>query len=121
MLMLAQVLRQNGYAAETMSFALVQETLQEIATCRPNVLFISALPPFAISHARSLCRRTRQRCPAVKTAVGLWAPRDRAQVFGERLGRDCSDYVVHTLGEALLQLRLLTTAAEPSPTDATLV
>ncbi len=105
--MLAQVLRQAGCAAEAIEIGFVEEMLAKVEKRQPEVVFISALPPFAISHARSLCRRARQRCPGVKTVVGLWGSTADPVTVQQRLGTNCSTYVVHTLAEARLQLRLL--------------
>jgi CheY-like chemotaxis protein len=106
-LMLAQILRQTGYAVETLAAGFLEEILTKIEKCEPNVVFISALPPFGIRHARSLCRRTHHRCPGLKVVVGLWGSTAERNILQQRLGPGCSDYLVHTLAEAELQLRLL--------------
>ncbi len=105
-LMLAQVLRQSGHAAEAIATGLVEEMLAKVTQVQPNAMCISALPPFAIAHARSLCRKARQGCPGIKTVVGLWGSKVEPKTLQQRLGEGCSGYVVHTLAEARLQLQL---------------
>jgi hypothetical protein len=70
------------------------------------VLFVSALPPFALTHARSVCRRVRQRFPGLKVAVGLWHSDAEIENIKERLGSGCSDFVMTTLTEAESQVRV---------------
>lgn len=107
-LMLAQVFRQSGYEAEALNIGFIEEMLAKVTQAQPGVVCISALPPFAISHARSLCRRARQSCPGAKAVVGLWSSKADSKTLQQRLGSGCSEYVVHTLAEACLQLRLFT-------------
>jgi predicted PurR-regulated permease PerM len=107
-LMLAQSLRQAGYAAESIAIGFANEMLACVKECEPDVLFISALPPFAVTHARSLCRRARRLCSKVKVVIGLWGTATDPKLLQRRLGTECSDYVVHSIAEAELQLRLFT-------------
>lgn len=106
-LMLVQILRRAGYEAESTSIGFVEDMLQHVKDCRPDVLFISALPPLAVTHARSLCRRAHQRCENVTTVIGLWGPPVDRKIIQQKLGTHCSDYVIHSIAEAELQLRLL--------------
>lgn len=106
--MLARVLQQAGFRAEALPAGFLDDTLSKITQCQADIAVFSALPPFAINHARSLCRKARQRCPDMKAIVGLWQSTTDARVVQHRLGSGCSEYVVHNLQEARLQLRLLT-------------
>lgn len=106
-LMLAQVLEWSGYATQLVPAGFVKDMLATVAREKPDVVFISALPPSTVSHARSICRRVRQKLPEAKPVVGLWGTRDEIGVLQERLGPECSDYVVNSLSQAELQVRLL--------------
>lgn len=120
--MLAQVLQDCGYIIEAIAIGFVEDMLRAVGERRPDVLFISALPPFAIRHARSLCRRARQRFPDMKIIVGLWGSHEEAQALQTHLGAACSDYIVETLSQAQLQLRLFAeqarAAENPEPATA---
>lgn len=105
-LMLCQVLRDAGFRADSVETGFIEDLLSKIAQAQPDVLFISALPPFAINHARSLCRRARQKSPNLKAVIGLWGSKADPKTTQHRLGSGCSEYVVHTLQEARLQSRL---------------
>jgi predicted PurR-regulated permease PerM/CheY-like chemotaxis protein len=117
-LMLATSLREAGYDARSIPIGFVEEMLNRVKQCQPSVLFISALPPFATSHARSLCRRARQMCPDVKVVIGLWAAASDRKMLQQRLGAGCSEYLVHSIAEAELQLRLFVGNASESADKA---
>jgi predicted PurR-regulated permease PerM len=71
--MLAQVLEQAGLAV--VSLPLTPSFQDVLAFIRPephDVICISALPPFAFSPARKLCRQIRISFPDVRIIVGLW-------------------------------------------------
>ena len=104
--MLAQSLRRAGHNADSIPIGFVEEMLQQVKQCQPDVLFISALPPFAVTHARSLCRRAHQRCPHVTAVIGLWGAATDRKAIQQRLGAGCAEYLVRTVAEAELQLRL---------------
>ena len=105
-LMLAQVLRPTGCRVQTLDSGFVEEMLLKMTQLEPTVVIISALPPFAVNRARALCRRARQRCRGAKLVMGLWGATGDPKAMRQRLGSGCSEYVVHTLEEARLQLRL---------------
>ncbi len=104
--MLCQILGQAGFRAEAIKIGFVEDMVAKMTQSQSSVLFISALPPFAINHARSLCRRARQRFPGLKVVIGLWGSTADPKTVQQRLGSGCSDYVVHSLQDARLQVRL---------------
>ncbi len=105
--MLSQSLREAGYDAQSIRIGFVDEMLDKAEQAQPDVLFISALPPFAVTHARSLCRKAKQRCERATVVVALWGAATDRQNIQDRLGSDCAEYLVHSIAEAELQLRLL--------------
>jgi hypothetical protein len=112
--MLTQLLRRSGYSAEAISLGPMQEMLDRVAQAEPNVLFVSALPPFAAAHARSICRRVQQKLPELKVAVGFWNSGPELEKLKQRLGPDCSDHVMTTLAQAEAQVRVFESA---TPTE----
>ncbi len=115
--MATQILEQAGFLVNTIRAGFVEEVLEKVTQAAPDVLIISALPPFAINHARALCRRTRQRSPGVKVMIGLWGSSADAQNVKQRLGSGCPDYVVHSLQEMRLQLRLFVEQVQSGGTE----
>jgi hypothetical protein len=106
-LMLAQILGQSGYTVQTIPAGPMKDMLAELVREKPEIVFVSAVPPFAISHARSMCRRARQKLSDTKPVIGLWGSDADMGVVQQRLGPGCADYVVSSLSQALLQIRKL--------------
>lgn len=106
-LMLSQVLERSGYQVRTIPLGFMKDMIAAIAHEKPDLVFVSAVPPFTISHARSICRRTRQKTGGVKTVIGLWGSNAEMSLLKERLGAGCSDYVVNSLAQAEMQMRSL--------------
>ncbi|MBV9304379.1 MAG: AI-2E family transporter [Acidobacteriaceae bacterium] len=109
-LMLAQLLRGLGYDAEAISLGPVDSMLDQLVRAEADVLFVSALPPFAVTHARAVCRRARQMRPDLKVIVGMWDPTIQLDRVKERLGPDCSEAVMTTLAQAEAEVRVLEAA-----------
>ncbi len=106
-LMLAQILGHIGYTVQTVPAGFIKDMLAAVVEEKPDIIFVSAVPPFTISHARSICRRAHLKVPAAKTVIGLWGSKTEIGLLQERLGPECSDYVVNSLSQAVLQMRLL--------------
>lgn len=88
---LAQFLRQCGGHAE----------FRKDATFNDELAVISALPPFAMIHARTVCKRIRAAHPNVHILLGVWGSETAANVIQERLGAACADWVVTSTQGAL--------------------
>ena len=116
--MLAQILGWSGYYVRVIPAGFVKDMLAAVVREKPDIVFISAVPPSTISHARSLCRRARQKVPQAKPVIGLWGAHDEIGALQERLGPGCSDYVVNSLAQAELQVRLLFPEAGEGTTQA---
>jgi predicted PurR-regulated permease PerM len=70
--LLAQLLESHGEHAQCIGLASTSEMLGQIADYSPHAICISALPPFALNHARELYGKLRTRFPGLKIAVCLW-------------------------------------------------
>jgi predicted PurR-regulated permease PerM len=105
-LMLAQLLRHSGHEAEAVPLGSVERMLTQLVEAEPHVLFVSALPPLAVTHARSICRRARQKCGGAKIVIGLWNSMAELEKTKQRLGSSCSEYVMTTLGQAESQVKI---------------
>ena len=71
--MLAQLLEQAGCA--TISFPLGSSSENMLGIVEPSdndIFCISAVPPFAFSHARTLNRQLRTKFPHGKILIGVW-------------------------------------------------
>jgi predicted PurR-regulated permease PerM len=82
----------------------VSEIAETIEKQHCKVVFISAVPPHAATHAGSLARRLRKRFPDLKILVGLWTADGDIAKAKERLAQLGVDEVVPRLSDALTQL-----------------
>lgn len=103
--MLAQLLEGRGYKAQSVPVGAISEMLERVAESMPQIVCISALPPFAISHARELYRRLRRQAPEMSIAIGLWHLEGDPQKMALRLKMNFSDAVLSKLPEALAYVR----------------
>ena len=106
-LMFTQLLQQARHSVRCIPIGAVEDMLEQVAQSRASIVCVSALPPFAVGQARSLCKRLRARLPGIQVVVGLWGFAGGVPRAQERVGPGCSDAVATTLSEALLQVRRL--------------
>jgi predicted PurR-regulated permease PerM len=111
-MMLAESLRRNGVRASYLAIGTVEDMLGQVERGDFHVACVSALPPFAVGQARSLCKRLRTRFPRLLIIVGLWGFAGGVPKAQERVGASCTDAVCTHLGDALLLVRQLS-AIEP--------
>jgi predicted PurR-regulated permease PerM len=104
--MLAQLLECRGHKTLLLPAAAVSsEILSRLAEERETIICISALPPFAFAHARTLCEQVRRRLPENRILVGLWRTSGDREMIRERFGGARPDAVVTTLSQALRSMR----------------
>jgi hypothetical protein len=104
--MLAQLLEQCGHKTLLLpGSALSPEILSRLAEEPETILCISAVPPFAFSHARKLAQRLRQSLPSNRIVVGLWGTTGDRDVVRERFGQCRPDVIVGSLSNALELVR----------------
>lgn len=105
-LMLAQLMEQTGHQTLLLNSASVlPEILEGLAAEPDTVVFISALPPFAFSQARSICQRIREQLRHNRIVIGFWNSKDDADEILNRFGSGRPNAVVGTLTQALQQVR----------------
>lgn len=104
-MMLAQLLRRAGYHADSLAIGTVEGMLEQAAQRKYDVICVSALPPFAVAQARSLCKRLRAKFPNLPIVLGLWGFGGGVLKAQERVGDSCTDAVVTKLSEGLMQVR----------------
>jgi hypothetical protein len=106
--MLAQLLRKGGHPDAThLAIGTVDDMLEQVERGGFEVACVSALPPFAVGQARSLCKRLRARFPGMAIVVGLWGFTGGIPKAQERVGAACTDAVCTSLADAQLQLARL--------------
>jgi predicted PurR-regulated permease PerM len=98
-IMLAQVLEGAGHQAQYIPLGTAAEMLAQVKDERPDVVCISALPPFAIPHARALYAKLRAQDPKLQIIVGLWNFTDDPSKVSRRLGLSEGARAFTTLAE----------------------
>jgi predicted PurR-regulated permease PerM len=107
--MLGQLMEQASHQALLLSGNSVSSEILDSLAYEPNtVVFISALPPFAFSQARSICQRVRSHLPHNRIVIGLWntpeEPDQSPDIAIERFGPGKPTVIVNTLAQALQQV-----------------
>ncbi len=103
--MLAQLLQRSGYRAQALAIGAVDDMLKEVSLRDAQIVCVSALPPFAVGQARSLCKRLRASYPDVKVMVGLWNYDGGIVKARERFQNISIDFVAISLAGALERIR----------------
>jgi predicted PurR-regulated permease PerM len=99
--MLVQLLTQRGYRAGCVRPGTNAELVERVKFEKPDIVCISALPPFVLSHTRSLYRLLKAQLPELEIIIGLWNFPTDAQKVVERLGIEKGGGAVSTLADMI--------------------
>jgi methanogenic corrinoid protein MtbC1 len=112
--MLAQLLERVGYTAHCVHYGTDIDIIKHVQFDKPDVVCISALPPFVISHTRSLYRALKAQSPNLQVLVGLWNfPGDMSKV-ARRIGMGKDSVPATKLADIIRQI----SDSQLVPTDA---
>jgi hypothetical protein len=75
--------------------------LEEAKQLHPDLICVSALPPFAAVQAKSLCRRLRQKLPDIKIVLGLWQFPGGVSKAREKVGASCADMIGTSIAQVV--------------------
>jgi predicted PurR-regulated permease PerM/methylmalonyl-CoA mutase cobalamin-binding subunit len=103
--MLAQLLEQQGYQAESAAWnVMANELVENVAKAEADAVCISVIPPSTVIHARYLATKLRARLPKLKIIVGLWGVSENVTDAAQRLRDAGVDEVVTSLADAVVQV-----------------
>jgi predicted PurR-regulated permease PerM len=102
--MLAQLLERSGHEAQCIALGTTAEMLEQIGNENPDYVVLSALPPFALTYARTLYKRVRARLPEVSIVIGVWNFSE-VEKLSSRLALDSHGKGVTTLRAARAEVR----------------
>ncbi|HZC42690.1 MAG TPA: AI-2E family transporter [Acidobacteriaceae bacterium] len=71
-MMLSQMLRKAGHFAKTIPPGNVDHVIAEVFDLRPDVVCLSAVPPYAMSYARNTYEALQARQSNLDIIIGLW-------------------------------------------------
>jgi predicted PurR-regulated permease PerM len=103
-IMLAQLLERVGYQAQAIPIGTTAEMLAQVKEAAPDIVCISALPPFALLHARDLYKRVRANVPHARIIVGLWKFAGDPIKAATRFNIVGDDKLAITLAQTVLQV-----------------
>jgi predicted PurR-regulated permease PerM len=116
-MLLAQLLERNGHRAQSIPIGTLTEMLSQVAELNPEVVCISALPPFAINHARALYARLRTQSPNLYIVLCLWHFEGDAQKAANRLRLTKDHGLFTTLPQVLAHIAFRADQIAPSSLD----
>jgi predicted PurR-regulated permease PerM len=103
-MMFEQLLKRLGCSVRRLPNALSGTLVDEAAVNAAEIAVVSALPPFAVGQARSLCKLLRQRHPQLKMILGLWGFKGGVAKARERVGSGPADMVAMSFQQAIVYL-----------------
>ena len=119
--MLAQLLERVGQRALCVPLGTIAEMLDQMAEEKPEIVLISTLPPFALTHARTLYKKIRARFPRIRILIGVWNFSGEIEMISARLGPEVRGTIVTDLATAVQQLRTLANRRPDSEGSAAIV
>lgn len=99
--LLCDLLERRGVRCESLPIASSAEMLGQVAEMRPEIVCISALPPLAMNHMRTLYARLRTQRPGMPIIVCLWRFEGGAEKMARILRLGTHDRFFTTLVDAL--------------------
>jgi hypothetical protein len=112
-LMVVQLLRARGVHAKALSSAsLASEMVAEVTEHLPAAICVSALPPFAATHARYLCKRLVPAIGNTPIIAGLWQPAGEITKAEKLLAETGVTQRVSSVSEAAETLAKIVTSAK---------
>jgi predicted PurR-regulated permease PerM len=106
--MLAQLLEQKGYVA--LSFPQSASSVEIVTLLNPgphDLICISALPPYAFSPSRTICKQIRGRFPGITIVACVWGFTGDTEKAKARFERNQPDRLLTSLAQALEQIEEL--------------
>ncbi|HEY1985800.1 MAG TPA: AI-2E family transporter [Terracidiphilus sp.] len=119
-IMLAQLLERAGLQARAIPIGTVDRMTEETLKSEPDLVCLSALPPYAVSHARNIYRRLRRQNAGLKILIGLWAYTEDAAKAAQEISEGETNQVCINLAQMTLQASLaLKVPVEQLPSEVT--
>ena len=100
-LILCQLLERQGHSAWSIPIGTTAEMLSQVTKAKPSLVCISALPPFALEHARGLFNKLRLQSSDLHVVICLWQFEGDAQKVAARFKLTLGDGFFTTLHQVL--------------------
>lgn len=106
-IMLGDLLTRAGYDAHVIAMGPLDDMIEELSEQASHIIYVSALPPFSISHLRRLAKKLHNRFPKSRMGMGLWGFSADTYTMKTRLGMGEADLLATTFSGAVIQTPLL--------------
>src|SRR4029077_3985353 len=93
-IMLSQLIELAGHASQSVPLQSPSAIASAVAGQRPDVVFISALPPLAVAHAKDMYHRLLRQSRNWRIVIGLWNFSGDAEKVEQRIGMRDGDKIV---------------------------
>jgi hypothetical protein len=103
--MLAQLLDGAGFRSVAVSRANLDPGLAAVSEAKPDLIYLSGVPPFAIARSRRVYRSLRVREPSLKIMNGLWDYLEDEAKAAKEISRGEEDHIATTLAQAVAQVQ----------------
>lgn len=112
-MMLAQLLRRAGHSTRTIPIKNVDHVIADVFEAQPDVVCLSALPPYAMSYARTLYEALHARQSTLDIVIGLWNYSGDLAKAAKVITGDEGNSICVTLAEAVERVSLRDPSAKP--------
>ena len=102
--MVTQLFWRAGYKAQKVEIGPVATMLAQLEILNPEVVCVSALPPFAAGQAKSLCKQLRERFPSTRIVLGLWRFPGGLENAQQRVGSRCADMICTSVAQLIFTM-----------------
>ncbi|HMG84110.1 MAG TPA: AI-2E family transporter [Terracidiphilus sp.] len=110
--MLTQVLDQAGFHSTCMPIQRIDETVSAVAEQKPDLVFLSGMPPVAMARANRIFRSLRSANPALKIIMGIWHYNEDPTRAAQMISRTEDLHISTSLADAIAEAHAHT---EPHP------
>ncbi|HWG20634.1 MAG TPA: AI-2E family transporter [Terracidiphilus sp.] len=114
-LMLAQSLDGGPVHAFATPVRHIDEIVVAAVHEKPDIVFLSGLPPFGMARSHRLYRTLRSRNPQLKIMAGIWNYPDNPTEAGAKIGSGTDVRVFTRLSDAVAEVRLLAGTIDSIP------
>jgi hypothetical protein len=111
--MLCQLLARAGYTAECIRLGRTSEMIAKTSQYAPDIVCLSALPPYALSHAKSAYAKLCLQLPRTDMLFGIWNYPGDLDRLAVRVGLSDEHNVATTLNQALNEIAVRGAALGP--------
>lgn len=113
--MLAQLLDSTALRGLPVPAANLDAALTAVSTEKPDLVFLSGVPPFARARSRRVYRSIRARAPRLKIMIGLWNYSEDEAKAAQEISRGEEDHIATTLSQAIAQVRFWAEQTQAPP------